>query len=65
MTSVGWRNLTEIVSRGFIEGQQLSIPCVQKDWILQQADDLIILLGQHSDVGKMLCSSNPQKPNHY
>ena len=61
MSSKGWRNLTEIVSQGFIEGQQLSIPCVQKEWILEQSEDLIVLLGQHSDVGKMLCSSNPQK----
>lgn len=61
MSNTGWRNLTEIVSRGFIEGQQLSVPCVQKEWVLEQAEDLIILLGQHSDVGKMLCSSNPQK----
>ncbi len=61
MSNTGWRNLTEIVSRGFIEGQQLSTPCIQKEWILEQAEDLIILLGQHSDVGKMLCSSNPQK----
>lgn len=61
MSNKGWRNLTEIVSRGFIEGQQLSTPCIQKEWILEQAEDLIILLGQHSDVGKMLCSSNPQK----
>lgn len=61
MSNTGWRNLTEIVSRGFIEGQQLSVPCVQKEWVLEQAEDLIILLGQNSDVGKMLCSSNPQK----
>ncbi|MEK5777680.1 PHP domain-containing protein, partial [Acinetobacter nosocomialis] len=61
MTNDGWRSLTEIVSRGFIEGQQLSIPCVQKEWVLQQDQDMIVLLGQHSDVGKMLCSSNPQK----
>ncbi|MGO3919570.1 DNA polymerase III subunit alpha [Acinetobacter venetianus] len=61
MSNTGWRNLTEIVSRGFIEGQQLSIPCIQKEWVLEQSEDLIILLGQQSDVGRMLCSSNPQK----
>lgn len=61
MTNKGWRGLTEIVSRGFIEGQQLDIPCVQKDWVLEQHDDIIALLGMQSDVGKMLCSSNPQK----
>ncbi len=61
MTNEGWKGLTEIVSRGHIEGQQLSIPCVQKEWILEQHNDIIVLLGQNSDVGKMLCSSNPQK----
>lgn len=61
MTNQGWRGLTEIVSRGYIEGQQLDIPCVQKDWVLEQHQDIIALLGMHSDVGKMLCSSNPQK----
>ncbi|MEG0483083.1 MAG: PHP domain-containing protein, partial [Acinetobacter sp.] len=61
MNNKGWRSLTEIVSRGFIEGQQLSIPCIQKDWILEQSDDLIILLGLHSDIGEMLCSAYPEK----
>ena len=61
MTNHGWRNLTELVSRGYIEGQQLNIPCVNKTWILEQADDLILLLGIQSDVGKMLITSNPQK----
>ncbi|MBJ9952047.1 MULTISPECIES: DNA polymerase III subunit alpha [unclassified Acinetobacter] len=61
MTNKGWRGLTEIVSRGFIEGQQLSIPCVQKEWILEQSEDIIVLLGLHSDVGEMLCSAYPEK----
>ncbi|MEG2565755.1 MAG: DNA polymerase III subunit alpha, partial [Acinetobacter sp.] len=61
MTNTGWRNLTELVSEGFISGQQLDIPCVQKQWILNQPEDMIALLGMHSDVGKMLMSSNPQK----
>ncbi|MDG3555921.1 DNA polymerase III subunit alpha [Acinetobacter bereziniae] len=61
MTNKGWRGLTEIVSRGFIEGQQLSIPCIQKQWILEQSEDIILLLGLHSDVGEMLCSAYPEK----
>ena len=61
MTKKGWRSLTEIVSEGYISGQQLDIPCIQKEWILNQHEDLIVLLGQHSDVGKMLLTSNPQK----
>ncbi|MDY6467639.1 DNA polymerase III subunit alpha [Acinetobacter faecalis] len=61
MTNKGWRNLTELVSEGYISGQQLDIPCVKKELILEQNQDLILLLGMHSDVGKMLCTSNPQK----
>ena len=61
MTNKGWRNLTELVSEGYISGQQLDIPCVKKELILEQHQDLILLLGMHSDVGKMLCTSNPQK----
>ncbi|MCK7608811.1 DNA polymerase III subunit alpha [Acinetobacter portensis] len=61
MTNKGWRNLTELVSEGYISGQQLDIPCVRKELILEQNQDLILLLGMHSDVGKMLCTSNPQK----
>ena len=61
MTNTGWRNLTEVVSRGYIEGQQLDIPCVKKEWVLEQHQDMIVMLGLNSDVGKMLVSSNPQK----
>ncbi|MFC6053339.1 DNA polymerase III subunit alpha [Acinetobacter sp. Ac_877] len=61
MTNKGWRNLTELVSEGYISGQQLDIPCVKKELILEQNQDLIVLLGMQSDVGKMLCTSNPQK----
>ena len=61
MNNSGWRSLTEIISRGFIEGQQLSIPCVKKEWVLHQSNDIIALLGMQSDVGEMLCSGNPQK----
>jgi DNA polymerase III alpha subunit len=60
----GWRSITELVSQGYIEGQQLDIPCVQKEWILNQHEGIIVLLGIHSDVGQLLCSSNPQKLNH-
>lgn len=61
MDQKGWLNLTEIVSRGFSEGLTLDIPIVQKDWILEQEEGLIALLGMHSDVGQALCSSVPQK----
>ncbi|MBF7684526.1 DNA polymerase III subunit alpha [Acinetobacter sp. B10A] len=61
MSNTGWRHLTEIISRGYIDGQKLDIPCIKKEWILEQHQDLIVLLGQHSDVGQAMCSSHPDK----
>ncbi|MFU8925064.1 DNA polymerase III subunit alpha [Acinetobacter puyangensis] len=61
MNNHGWRNLTELVSKGFTEGLKLDIPIVDKSWIFSQSDDLIALLGINSDVGQALCSSNPQR----
>src|SRR5690606_34527025 len=61
LTNKGWRKLTELVSEGSTSGQQLDIPCVQKQWILNQSEDMIALLGMHYDVGKILMCSNPQK----
>ena len=61
MNQEGWLNLTELVSKGFTDGLKLDIPTVQPEWICQQSDGLIALLGIHSDVGQALCSSNPDK----
>jgi DNA polymerase-3 subunit alpha len=61
MNNQGWLNLTEIVSQGFTEGLQLGIPCIARDWIFQKNDNLIALLGQHSDVGQALATSTPEK----
>ncbi len=49
MNQEGWLNLTELVSKGFTDGLKLDIPTVQPEWICQQSDGLIALLGIHSD----------------
>lgn len=61
MNQQGFKNLIELVSRGFTEGNQQDIPCVQTNWIFQQHEGLIVLMGQHSEIGQMLCSNHPQK----
>lgn len=61
MDQIGWRHLTEIVSLGFTDGLRLGIPWVERDWIFNQAEGLIVLLGQHSDVGQALSSAAPDK----
>lgn len=61
MDQIGWRQLTELVSLGFTEGLKLGIPCVARDWVFNQSDGLIVLLGAHSDVGQALCSAAPDR----
>ncbi|XID75852.1 DNA polymerase III subunit alpha [Alkanindiges sp. WGS2144] len=61
MNNDGWRNLTEIVSMGFTDGLTLGIPCIERDWIFKKNNNLIALLGMHSDVGQALRSSSPSK----
>ncbi|MFB2537942.1 DNA polymerase III subunit alpha [Acinetobacter sp. c3-l95] len=61
MNDTGWHHLMEVVSLGFTDGLKLDVPVVDKSWILDKQQGLIVLLGRHSDVGDALCSSNPQK----
>ena len=61
MNNDGWRSLTEIVSLGFTDGLSLGIPCVDRDWIFKKNNNLIAVLGLHSDVGQALRGSTPEK----
>jgi DNA polymerase III subunit alpha len=41
----GYRNLTRLISRGFVEGQHLGVAQVERDWILDAHQGLIALSG--------------------
>ncbi|WP_186343152.1 DNA polymerase III subunit alpha [Allochromatium palmeri] len=41
----GYRNLTRLISRGFVEGQHLGVAQVERDWILEAHQGLIALSG--------------------
>ena len=48
----GYRNLTRLISRGWLEGQQMGRPVLQRDWLVQSCDGLIALSGaRDGDVG--------------
>lgn len=61
MNEQGFKNLTEIVSRGFSQGKQQDIPCVQQEWIFEQHEGLIVLMGVQSPMGQILASNHPSK----
>ncbi len=54
--NTGYRNLTRIISRAYLEGQKQGKPLVEKAWLEEGADGLIVLLGAESDVGQALLS---------
>jgi len=51
----GYRNLTQLISKGYEHGQLKGQPLLQMDWILAHAEGLIILSGGvEGDVGQSL-----------
>lgn len=59
---VGYLNLLKLVSRGFLEGQTLDRPVLQKQWLESLTDGLIALSGaQEGDIGKALLAQNTEE----
>ncbi|MFP6797961.1 MAG: DNA polymerase III subunit alpha, partial [Pseudomonas sp.] len=55
MNAKGYRNLTELVSRGWSEGQSNDLVIIQRDWVKQASEGLIALSGaKEGEVGHAL-----------
>jgi DNA polymerase III subunit alpha len=55
----GYGNLTRLISRGYVEGQHLGVPQVDRDWIAESAEGLIALSGgPGGDVAQALLAGN-------
>ncbi|WP_355659548.1 DNA polymerase III subunit alpha [Halomonas salifodinae] len=62
MDAEGYRNLTELISRGWMEGQRLGVPILQKAWVVAQSDGLIALSGgREGEIGRHLLSDHPDE----
>ncbi|SEI89118.1 DNA polymerase-3 subunit alpha [Pseudomonas linyingensis] len=60
MDGGGYRNLTELVSRGWTEGQHNGLVIIQRDWVKAAAEGLIALSGaREGEVGQALLNGNP------
>jgi DNA polymerase-3 subunit alpha len=58
-TNEGYRNLTQLVSRCYTEGQHRGIPILQPDWLEGNSDGLIALSGgREGDVGRALLAGD-------
>ena len=60
MDAKGYRNLTELVSRGWTEGQSNDLVIIQRDWVKAAAEGLIALSGsKEGEVGHALLNGDP------
>ncbi|MBS4051874.1 MAG: DNA polymerase III subunit alpha, partial [Methylomonas sp.] len=57
----GYVALTELISQGYQQGQHQGIPMLQKDWLEQNRQGLIVLSGaMEGDIGQALLAENTQ-----
>ncbi len=63
---VGYHNLTRLVTRAYLEGQHGGAPTLERSWLAQMAEGLIVLSGaQAGDVGKALLAGNKDLVHRY
>ena len=64
-TNEGYRNLTQLVSRTYIEGQHRGIPIIDPHWLEGQTEGLIALsAGREGDVGRALLAGDQERAWH-
>ncbi len=57
----GYRHMTELVSRSYLEGQHQSIPMIDMDWLPGSTEGLIVLSGgREGDIGAAILGGNPE-----
>ena len=64
-TMDGYRNLTQIVSRAYLEGRQHHLPMVDKRWLTEDSCAGLIALsgGRYGDVGRSLINDHEDLAN--
>ncbi len=59
MNDTGYRNLTELISRGWMEGQRQGRALLEKAWVLEQSEGLIALSGgREGEIGRHLLADH-------
>lgn len=60
--ATGYLNLTRLVSRSFLEGQQRGIPVIDHDWLAGNTEGLIALSGgREGELGQALLNSQTEQ----
>lgn len=62
MNAVGYRNLTELISRGFIDGQRNGSIIIEREWVAEASEGLIMLsAAKEGEIGLALLSGNNEE----
>jgi len=62
MNAKGYRNLTELISRGWVDGQRNGLVILERDWIASASEGLIALsAAKEGDIGMALLSGNVEE----
>jgi DNA polymerase III subunit alpha len=58
-SQIGYGNITRLVTRAYLEGQQKGIPCVERSWLSHETVDGLIALScsTEGDVGRALVNA--------
>ena len=60
MNKEGYRNLTELISRGYTEGQRNGLVTIRREWIAEASEGVIALSGaKEGEIGLALLSNSP------
>ncbi len=54
----GYRNLTQLLSRAYQEGQQRGGPRLRREWLSASSEGLIVLSGRNGEIGRALLAGN-------
>ncbi|MDB5986850.1 MAG: polymerase subunit alpha [Nevskia sp.] len=54
----GYRNLTRLLSRAYQAGQGRGGPRLQREWLLEGSEGLIVLSGRDGEIGRALLAGN-------
>ncbi|OLO05991.1 DNA polymerase III subunit alpha [Salinicola socius] len=59
MNDIGYRNLTELISRAWTEGQRQNLAILDKAWVFEQSEGLIALSGaREGEIGRFLIAEH-------
>ncbi len=59
MNDTGYRNLTELISRAWTEGQRQNMAILDKTWVFEQSEGLIALSGaREGEIGRFLIAEH-------